>query len=55
MWAGCGLMHRAGWKWVNLNQNFDDLVVGTISLFEISTTEGLRMSHASCCQKAGWM
>ncbi|CAE7267744.1 unnamed protein product [Symbiodinium necroappetens] len=34
------LCTEQGGKWVNMNQNFDDLLVGTISLFEISTTEG---------------
>ncbi|CAE8581533.1 unnamed protein product [Polarella glacialis] len=29
-----------GGRWVNMNQNFDDVIVGMISLFEISTTEG---------------
>ena len=34
------LCTEQGGKWVNMNQNFDNLLVGTISLFEISTTEG---------------
>lgn len=34
------LCTEQGGKWVNLNQNFDNLLVGTIALFEISTTEG---------------
>eukprot|EP00931_Biecheleriopsis_adriatica_P023690 TRINITY_DN14902_c0_g1_i1.p1 TRINITY_DN14902_c0_g1~~TRINITY_DN14902_c0_g1_i1.p1 ORF type:complete len:2368 (-),score=487.75 TRINITY_DN14902_c0_g1_i1:53-7156(-) len=29
-----------GGKWVNMNQNFDNILVGMVSLFEICTTEG---------------
>eukprot|EP00440_Ansanella_granifera_P074218 gb/GFBE01080540.1/.p1 GENE.gb/GFBE01080540.1/~~gb/GFBE01080540.1/.p1 ORF type:complete len:2396 (+),score=576.99 gb/GFBE01080540.1/:1-7188(+) len=29
-----------GGKWVNMNQNFDSLFMGMVSLFEICTTEG---------------
>jgi len=34
------LCTEQGGKWVNMNENFDNLLVGTIALFEISTTEG---------------
>jgi len=35
-----GLCVEQGGRWINFNQNFNNIIVGTISLIEISTTEG---------------